>query len=77
MNGSTWLEAWQGAPEGCGAPIAPHVGGAATYAYDATAGTLTVNGLGAHIGLAKVINGAEISSPSAAVSSITYNSSHL
>jgi len=73
MNGSTWLEAWQGAPEGCGAPIAPHVGGAATYAYDATAGTLTVNGLGAHIGLAKVINGAEISSPSAAVSSITYN----
>jgi hypothetical protein len=73
MNGSTWLEAWQGAPEGCGAPIAPHVGGAATYAYDATAGTLTVNGLGAHIGLAKVINGAEISSPAAAASSITYN----
>ncbi|MFM7006763.1 MAG: T9SS type A sorting domain-containing protein [Flavobacteriales bacterium] len=73
MDGSTWLEAWQGAPEGCGAPIAPHVGGAATYTYDAAAGTLTVNGLGAHIGLAKVINGAEISSPSAAASSITYN----
>lgn len=73
MDGSTWLEAWQGAPEGCGAPIAPHVGGAATYAYDAAAGTLTVNGLGAHIGLAKVINGAEIASPAAAASSITYN----
>jgi hypothetical protein len=73
MGGSTWLEAWQGAPEGCGAPIAPHVGGAATYAYDATAGTLTVNGLGAHIGLAKVINGAEIANPAAAASSITYN----
>jgi hypothetical protein len=73
MDGSTWLEAWQGAPEGCGAPIAPHVGGAATYAYNATAGTLTVNGLGAHIGLAKVINGAEINNPSLAASSITYN----
>ena len=73
MDGSTWLEAWQGAPEGCGAPIAPHVGGAATYAYNAGAGTLTVNGLGAHIGLAKVINGAEINSPSLAASSITYN----
>ena len=73
MDGSTWLEAWQGAPEGCGSPIAPHVGGAATYAYDATAGTLTVNGLGAHIGLAKVINGAEINSPSLAASSVTYN----
>ncbi|MFM7644361.1 MAG: T9SS type A sorting domain-containing protein [Sphingomonadales bacterium] len=73
MDGSTWLETWQGAPEGCGAPIAPHVGGAATYNYDAAAGTLTVNGLGAHIGLAKVINGAEIASPAAAVSSITYD----
>jgi hypothetical protein len=73
MDGSTWLEAWQGAPEGCGTPIAPHVGGAATYSYDAAAGTLTVNGLGAHIGLSKVINGAEIASPAAAASSITYN----
>ena len=74
MNGSTWLEGWQGvAAEGCGAPVAPHVGGAATYAYNAAAGTLTVNGLGAHIGLAKVINGAEINNPSLAASSITYN----
>jgi hypothetical protein len=74
MDGSTWLEGWQGVPaEGCGAPVAPHVGGAATYNYDATAGTLTVNGLGAHIGLAKVINGAEINSPSLAASSVTYN----
>ncbi len=73
MNGSTWLEGWQGAPEGCGSPVAPHVGGAATYAYNAAAGTLTVNGLGAHIGLAKVINGAEINNPSLAASSITYN----
>jgi hypothetical protein len=73
MDNSTWLEAWQGAPEGCGAPIAPHTGGQATYTFDATAGTLTVNGLGAHIGLAKVNNTGELSSPANAVSSITYN----
>ena len=74
MDGATWLEEWQGAnPAACGAPVAPHVGGAATYSYDAAAGTLTVNGLGAHLGLAKVINGAEINNPSLAASSITYN----
>jgi hypothetical protein len=73
MDGSTWLETWQGAAEGCGAPVAPHAGGAATYAYDATAGTLTVNGLGAHIGLAKVNNAGEISNGAPVASTITYN----
>ncbi|MEN9744046.1 MAG: hypothetical protein RLZZ65_1851 [Bacteroidota bacterium] len=74
MDGATWLEGWQGAsPDQCGAPVAPHVGGAAAYTYDAGAGTLTVNGLGAHIGLAKVINGAELANPASAASSITYN----
>lgn len=73
MGGSTWLEGWQGVPEGCGAPVAPHTGGAATYAFDAALGTLTVNGLGAHIGLAKVHNAGELTSPAAAVSTITYN----
>jgi len=73
MDGSTWLETWQGvAAEGCGAPVAPHVGGAATYAYDAAAGTLTVNGLGAHIGLAKVNNAGEISNGAPVASTITY-----
>ena len=73
MDGSTWLETWQGVPaEGCGATVAPHVGGAATYAYDATAGTLTVNGLGAHIGLAKVNNAGEISNGAPVASTITY-----
>jgi len=73
MDGSTWLENWQGAPEGCGTPVAPHTGGAATYTFDAALGTLTVNGLGAHIGLAKVSNAGELTSPAGAVSSITYN----
>ena len=74
MDGNTWLEGWQGAtPDACGAPVAPHVGGQATYNFNAAAGTLTVNGLGAHIGLAKVINGAELASPANAASSITYD----
>ena len=61
MGDSTWLETWQGVEaEGCGAPVAPHDGSnAATYSYDAAAGTLTVVGQGAHVGLAKVVNGGE------------------
>ncbi len=76
MDGNTWLEAWQGvAAESCGAPVAPHdgtTGAPYTYSFDAAAGLLTVNGIGAHIGLAKVINGAEINNPANAASSITY-----
>lgn len=74
MDGSTWVEVWQGVgADGCGAPVAPHDGsGQYTWSFDATQGTLTVNGLGAHMGLAKVINGAEINNPNLAASSITY-----
>jgi hypothetical protein len=76
MDGSTWLEAWQGvAQDGCGVPVAPHDGttnAPFTYAYNSATGELTVNGVGAHLGLAKVINGSELSSPSLAPSSITY-----
>ncbi|MEY5000370.1 MAG: hypothetical protein RLZZ211_406 [Bacteroidota bacterium] len=73
MDGSTWLEGWQGAtPDACGTPVTPHVGGAATYTYDAAAGTLTVNGVGAHIGLPKAVNGGEISNGAAVPTSRTY-----
>jgi hypothetical protein len=63
MDGSTWLETWQaGSPaEGCGAPIAPHDGGSNTYTF--ANGVLTVSGVGAHIGLAKVHNGGEDGAP--------------
>ena len=75
----TWLEAWQGgAADVCGTPVAPHNGSnAATYAYNSTAGTLTLNGVGAYLGLAKAINGAELSSPLNAPNSITYIVSSL
>ena len=44
--------------------------------YDADAGTITLNGVGAHLGLAKVYNGGELASTSeaAGIESITYNS---
>ncbi len=74
LGSDTWVEAWQGAAEdGCAAPVFPHDGTAsATYEYNATAGTITLEGTGAHIGLAKVINGGELSTPSEAAESITY-----
>ena len=72
MDGNTWLEPFQGVTsEQCGSPVAPHDGsGSNTYVY--TNNQLTVNGLGAHIGLAKVVNLGEISTGSPVPSSITY-----
>lgn len=76
MDGATWREGWQGiSPDGCGVPVAPHDGttnAPYNYSYNSTTGELTVNGIGAHVGLAKVYNGGELLSPSAAPSSITY-----
>ena len=74
VGANTWVEAWQGNdPESCATPVFPHDGTAtATYAYDETAGTITLNGAGAYLGLAKVTNGAEIASSSDAASTITY-----
>ncbi|MCO4811394.1 MAG: hypothetical protein KC572_07320 [Gammaproteobacteria bacterium] len=70
----TWLEAWQGVAEGCGAPIAPHDGSNnAVFGYDEEAATLQLTGLGAYLGLAKVFNGGELTDPAAAPESITYN----
>lgn len=74
LGADTWLETWQGASsESCGAPVAPHDGSAsATWTYDATAGTVTINGTGAYLGLPKVHNTGELTTPADAVSSITY-----
>ena len=76
LGADTWVEAWQGTdPEGCAAPVFPHDGTAdATYIYNAAAGTLTINGKGAFLGLAKAVNGGELSAtpPAAVPDSITY-----
>ncbi|MEL7185496.1 MAG: hypothetical protein AAFN50_03535, partial [Pseudomonadota bacterium] len=75
VGADTWLEPFQGvAAEMCGAPVAPHDGSApGTYDFDDAAGTLTINGTGLHLGLAKVVNGMELQTPGAAPASITYN----
>ena len=73
----TWIEPWQGMdPEGCGTPVAPHNGSiAATWSYEASnanSGSLTLHGVGAYMGLAKVFNGGELSASADAPESITY-----
>jgi beta-glucanase (GH16 family) len=75
LGDDTWLEIWQsGVPEACGVPVAPHDGTATDYTfdYDEGAGTLTLNGTGAHLGLPKAVNGSELSDPASAPSSVTY-----
>jgi hypothetical protein len=74
LQDDTWLEVWQGVEaDGCGTPVFPHNGSIeATWSYDAGAGTLTLDGIGAYLGLAKVINDGELTSPDNAPSSITY-----
>ena len=75
VNGTqTWVEAWQGGgADGCRASVAPHDGSnAATYTYDSVGGTLTLTGIGAYLGLAKAVNGGELSNGAPMPSSRTY-----
>ena len=74
LGSETWLEAWQTGvdADGCGAPVAPHDGSnAATWSVDETAGTITLVGSGAYLGLSKVHNTAEDGAP--ANNTITYH----
>jgi hypothetical protein len=74
MDDWTWVEAWQGVPaDQCDLPVYPHDGSnAATWTYDEGAATLTLDGVGAHLGLPKVVNGFELTDPNQAPESITY-----
>lgn len=74
LGADTWIEGWQGGSDACGAAVAPHDGSvAATYAHDAAAGTVTLNGTGAFLGIPKAYNGGELGDPANAPASITYN----
>ncbi|MDG1041918.1 MAG: hypothetical protein P8O96_03615 [Flavobacteriaceae bacterium] len=73
LGTQTYLEEWQGTINECGTPVAPHDGTVtATYIYNEANGTITINGIGAYLGLAKVVNGPELLSPADAANSITY-----
>lgn len=73
LQGATWIEPWQGQAEGCDAPIAPHDGtNPATWVYSAANNTITLNGLGAYLGLNKAYNGGELNNPANAPTTITY-----
>lgn len=73
LGTDTWVEGWQGGGDACGAPVAPHDGSnAATYTYDAGAGTLTLNAKGAYLGIPKAVNGAELGDPADAPESVSY-----
>ncbi len=69
----TWIEGWQQAgANGCGTPIAPFDGSNMGTWKDNGDGTFTVYGKGSHLGIPKVINGAEITDSNNAADSITY-----
>ncbi|MBA6314440.1 hypothetical protein [Cellulophaga baltica] len=78
LGTETWIEGWQGGSDSCGTPVAPHDGTtSATYAYDESAGTITINGIGAYIALAKGTNTGELAAPGDAPSSIVYNATFI
>ncbi|MEL0066744.1 MAG: glycoside hydrolase family 16 protein [Gammaproteobacteria bacterium] len=63
LGDETWIEGWQsgGAPDACGAPVAPHDGmSPGTFTYDADAGTVTIDGFGAYLGIPKAVNEGEL-----------------
>lgn len=74
VGSETWIEGWQGGSDACGTPVAPHDGSnPATFVYDENAATVTLNGVGAYLGLAKAYNGGELTNPADAPESITYD----
>ena len=80
MGGFTWLEDWQNPTDEsyCGTPRAPHNGSTVgQWTINSQATSLTLSGVGAHVGLPKVINGSELDNPNNAPSSVTYTLTQL
>ena len=75
LGDETWLEGgWADTDEGCGAPYAPFDGSAtATWAHNTEDNTVTINGMGAFLGIATIQTGSAIDNPANAVESITYS----
>ena len=73
LQGSTFLEGWQGGSFACGTPVAPHDGSTAgKWVANKNAGTVTLIGKGSYLGLPKAYNGGELSSPANAKDTIVY-----
>ncbi|MFW2348124.1 MAG: hypothetical protein ACN4EF_06145, partial [Wenyingzhuangia sp.] len=77
VGDATWLEGtWESVPEEtCGTALAPFDGSNknATWSHDPEAGTVTLNGAGAFLGLSKVHNTGELTDPAGVKESITYS----
>ncbi|MGB1382907.1 MAG: leucine-rich repeat protein [Porticoccaceae bacterium] len=79
INGSTFMDSrinplYWSTNEYCVAPLAPwDESEIYTYSIDKNNSNLTVHGLGAYIGLADIVNGGSIESPSEAPDSISYS----
>mgnify|MGYP006870550397 CR=1 FL=1 len=74
QGSTTWLEAWQGTADACGTPVAPHNGSAnATYTYNSSTNTITLNGVGAYLGLAKATNAGELNASATVPNSRVYS----
>jgi hypothetical protein len=75
LGDETWLEGgWAANDETCGAPYAPFDGSAtATWSHNTEDNTITLNGMGAFLGIATIQNGSVIDDPANAVESITYS----
>ena len=73
LQGSTFLEGWQGGSFACGTPVAPHDGAnAGKWVASKDNGTITLIGKGSYLGLPKAFNGGELSAPSGAKDTLIY-----
>jgi hypothetical protein len=74
LQGSTFLEGWQGGSFACGTPVAPHDGAnAGKWVASKDNGTITLIGKGSYLGLPKAFNGGELAAPSGAKDTLIYD----
>ena len=75
VNGTTQIENWQAGFDGEGLPQPPHDNSTQNkvWSVDSNNNQIILTGVGAYIGLPKVVNGGELTAPSQAPLSIIYD----